>query len=65
MDGNEAMASHLLNETEEENALQADTHYRCEQCFYRVEMPHDGGWCYMFKKIQLVCMQYRPQEVPE
>ena len=59
MNGNEAMAHRRLNETEDENSIMADVYYRCEKCVYRVEMPHDGGWCYMFKKLQVVCMKFR------
>lgn len=59
MDGNEAMAHDILNQTEEENALLAEVYYRCEKCVQRIEMPHDGGWCYMFKKVQVFCMRFQ------
>lgn len=58
MDGNEAMASDITNQTEEENELLADMYYRCKKCRFRVDPPPSWGWCLMFKKIQVVCMKF-------
>jgi len=56
---NEAMAHDITHQTEEENEMLADMNERCNNCVWRDITMRDGGWCYLFKRIQVVCMRFK------